>query len=87
MDDLAIRRRVERTLQMCHVFDIEPDARTLAEIMADEDTASAKYERARLRRVRESGRPRARPTQGRSQIGLERSRRVPAFSLCGNGEP
>jgi hypothetical protein len=25
-------------------FDIEPDARTVAEIMADEDTASAKYE-------------------------------------------
>ena len=44
MDDLAVRRRVERTIQMCHVFDIEPDARTVAEIMADEDTASAKYE-------------------------------------------
>jgi len=44
MDDLAIRRRVERTIQMCHAFDIEPDARTVAEIMVDEDTAAAEYE-------------------------------------------
>jgi hypothetical protein len=44
MDDLAIRRRVEHTIHLCHAFDIEPDARTVAEIMADEDTASAKYE-------------------------------------------
>jgi hypothetical protein len=44
MDDLAIRRRVERTIQTCRAFDIEPDAHTVAEIMADEDTASAKYE-------------------------------------------
>jgi hypothetical protein len=44
MDDLAIRRRIEHTIHMCRAFDIEPDARTVAEIMADEDTASAKYE-------------------------------------------
>jgi hypothetical protein len=44
MDVLAIRRRVEHTIHMCRAFDIEPDARTVAEIMADEDTASAKYE-------------------------------------------
>jgi hypothetical protein len=44
MDDLAIRRRVEHTIQFCRAFDIEPDPRTVAEIMADEDSASAKYE-------------------------------------------
>jgi hypothetical protein len=44
MDELAVRRRVEHTIQFCRAFDIEPDARTVAEIMADEDTASAKYE-------------------------------------------
>jgi hypothetical protein len=44
MDDLAIRRRVEHTIQMCHAFDIEPDAQTGAEIMADEDTGGAVYE-------------------------------------------
>jgi hypothetical protein len=44
MDDLAIRRRVERTIDMCRAFDIEPDARTVAEIMADEDSGGAVYE-------------------------------------------
>jgi hypothetical protein len=44
MDDLAIQRRVERTIHQCRVFDIEPDARTVAEIMVDEDTAAAEYE-------------------------------------------
>ena len=44
MDDLAVRRRVEHTIRFCRAFDIKPDARTVAEIMADEDTASAKYE-------------------------------------------
>jgi hypothetical protein len=48
MDDLAIRRRVERTIQMCHAFDIEPDARTVAEIMTDEDTGGAVYEERAL---------------------------------------
>src|SRR6266545_4417792 len=38
MDVLAIRRRVEHTIHMCRAFDIEPDARTVAEIMADEDS-------------------------------------------------
>jgi hypothetical protein len=44
MDDLAIQRRIEDTIQHCRVFDIEPDARTVAEIMTDEDTVAEKYE-------------------------------------------
>jgi hypothetical protein len=44
MDDLAIRRRVERTIEMCRAFDIDPDARTVAEIMTDEDSGGALYE-------------------------------------------
>jgi hypothetical protein len=44
MDDLAIQRRVESTIQQCRGFDIELDARTVAEIMADEDSVAAKYE-------------------------------------------
>jgi hypothetical protein len=44
MDDLAVQRRVERTIHECRAFDIEPDARTVAEIMVDEDSASAEYE-------------------------------------------
>ena len=44
MDVLAIRRRVEHTIHMCRAFDIEPDARTVAEIMADEDTVAGNYE-------------------------------------------
>ena len=61
MDDLAIRRRVEHTIHMCRAFDIEPDARTVAEIMADEDTGGAvceervafdEYEKAAARALR-----------------------------------
>jgi hypothetical protein len=44
MDDLAIQRRVERTIQHCRAFDIEPGARAVAEIMTDEDTVAGKYE-------------------------------------------
>jgi hypothetical protein len=44
MDDLAIRRRVEHTIHFCRAFDIEPDARTVAEIMTDEDSGGAVYE-------------------------------------------
>ena len=44
MDELAIQRRVERTIHQCRAFDIEPDASTVAEIMVDEDTAAAEYE-------------------------------------------
>jgi hypothetical protein len=44
MDDLAIQRRVEGTIQQCREFDIEPDARAVAEIMTDEDTVAGKYE-------------------------------------------
>jgi hypothetical protein len=48
MDDLAIRRRVERTIHMCRAFDIEPDAQTVAEIMADEDSGGVVYEERAL---------------------------------------
>jgi len=48
MDDLAIRRRVEHTIEICRAFDIEPDARTVAEIMCDEDTGGAVYEERAL---------------------------------------
>jgi len=44
MDDLAIQRRVERTIQQCRDFNMETDARTVAEIMTDEDTLAEKYE-------------------------------------------
>jgi hypothetical protein len=44
MDDLAIRRRVEQTIDQCRAFDMETDARTVAEIMTDEDTVAGKYE-------------------------------------------
>jgi len=48
MDDLAIRRRVEHTIRICRAFDIEPDARTVAEIMTDEDSGGAVYEERAL---------------------------------------
>jgi hypothetical protein len=44
MDNVAILRRVEHTIQQCRDFNMEFDARTVAEIMADEDTAAGKYE-------------------------------------------
>ena len=44
MDDLAIRRRVAGTIEQCRAFDMEIDARTVAEIMTDEDTVAEKYE-------------------------------------------
>jgi len=44
MDELAIRRRVEHTIRICRAFDIDPDARTVAEIMVDEDSGGAVYE-------------------------------------------
>jgi hypothetical protein len=33
MDDVAILRRVEHTIQQCRDFNMESDARTVAEIM------------------------------------------------------
>jgi hypothetical protein len=44
MDDVAILRRVEHTIQQCRDFNMEFDARTVAEIMTDEDTVAEKYE-------------------------------------------
>jgi hypothetical protein len=48
MDELAVRRRVEHTIRFCRAFDIEPDARTVAEIMTDEDSSGALYEERAL---------------------------------------
>jgi hypothetical protein len=44
MDDVAILRRVEHTIQQCRDFNMESDARTVAEIMTDEDPVAEKYE-------------------------------------------
>jgi hypothetical protein len=44
MDDLAIQRRVEQTIEQCRDFNMEFDARAVAEIMTDEDTVAGKYE-------------------------------------------
>jgi hypothetical protein len=44
MDDVAILRRVGHTIQQCRDFNMEFDARTVAEIMADEDTVAGNYE-------------------------------------------
>lgn len=43
MDSLATHRRVERTIRQCRTLGIEPDARTVAEIMVDEDVSAHKY--------------------------------------------
>ena len=48
MDDLAIQRRVEHTIQQCRDFNMQFDARTVAEIMADEDSGGAVYEERAL---------------------------------------
>jgi len=44
MDALAIHRRVERTIRECRALGIKPDARTVAEIMVDDDVTINKYE-------------------------------------------
>ena len=44
MDDLAIQRRVVHTIQQCRDFNMEFDARDVAEIMTDEDTVAGNYE-------------------------------------------
>jgi hypothetical protein len=44
MDEADIQRRVERTIDECRMFDIEPEPRTIAEIMIDEDVTAGMYE-------------------------------------------
>lgn len=43
--DAAIQRRVERTISECRTLGIHPNARTVAEIMVDEDITAHRYER------------------------------------------
>jgi hypothetical protein len=44
MQVLPVHRRVERTIRECRALGIEPDARTVAEIMIDDDVTAGKYE-------------------------------------------
>jgi hypothetical protein len=44
MDGLAIHGRVARTIRECRALGIEPDARTVAEIIVDDDVTAGKYE-------------------------------------------
>jgi hypothetical protein len=44
MEALTTHRRVERTIRECRALGIEPDARTIAEIMVDDDVTARKYE-------------------------------------------
>ena len=44
MEALTTHRRVERTIRECRMLGIEPDARTVAEIMVDDDVTAHKYE-------------------------------------------
>jgi hypothetical protein len=43
MEALTTHRRVERTIRECRMLGIEPDARTVAEIMVDDDVTARKY--------------------------------------------
>jgi hypothetical protein len=43
MEALTTHRRVERTIQECRMLGIEPDARTVAEIMVDDDVTAHRY--------------------------------------------
>jgi hypothetical protein len=54
--ELTTHRRVERTIEECRMLGIEPDARSVAEIMVDDDVTAHRYEdfssaRARLSRA------------------------------------
>jgi hypothetical protein len=44
MDEAHIQRRVERMIDECRTFDIEPHARTIAEVMIDDDVTAGRYE-------------------------------------------
>jgi hypothetical protein len=41
--DEVIQRRVERTIDECRRFGIEPDPVTIAEIMIDDDVTAGRY--------------------------------------------
>lgn len=42
--ELATQRRVERMIRECRALGIEPEPRTIAEIMVDDDVTNQKYE-------------------------------------------
>jgi hypothetical protein len=42
--ELTTHRRVERTIQECRMLGIEPDPRTVAEIMVDDDVTAHRYQ-------------------------------------------
>jgi hypothetical protein len=44
MEALSTHRRVERTIRECRMLGIEPAARTVAEIMVDDDVTAHRYE-------------------------------------------
>ena len=44
MEALTTYRRVERTIRECRRLGITPGARTIAQIMVDDDVAAHKYE-------------------------------------------
>ncbi len=44
MDRMTTHLRVERMILECRALSIEPDARTIAEIMVDDDVTVGRYE-------------------------------------------
>jgi hypothetical protein len=42
--ELTTHRRVDRTIEECRMLGIEPDARSVAEIMVDDDVTAHRYE-------------------------------------------
>jgi hypothetical protein len=44
MESLATQARVERMIRECRALGIEPDSRTIAEIMVDDDVTANRYE-------------------------------------------
>jgi hypothetical protein len=44
MEALTTHRRIERTIKECRLLGIEPDARTVAEIMIDDDVTAHRFE-------------------------------------------
>lgn len=44
MESLTTRRRVQRMIGECRALGIEPEPRTIAEIMVDDDVTRGKYE-------------------------------------------
>jgi hypothetical protein len=44
LDSVTTELRVERMIYECRALGIEPDARTIAEIMVDDDVTGGRYE-------------------------------------------